>query len=425
MGVRDMYFLEKGNSIIIWGSGKYGSYVIENYSDQYEIKFIVDNKVKGNSQTELKNIPVYNPSILLDRKQWGEKTLLVLCMSNVEALKRQIEEYKLKIFQDFIPWYFLSYNSISIEFLTFLEDDVDKIRYIKALAKNKKICALYGMCHMSIYRNFLLNSEQFLSKYIILDIPTVNDRFTKYHDVLKSDFIWKCCDLVITSQISSVNLSDVFSTQEILKKTNKDCKKIVVTNAAFKGYFLQHTTGIRETAQYFGWGDKNINRMIIKGKNYKDIEDMILEQEYYEYEYINKYFDKSLKILEEEEKECDIKICDYIKENGRSKVLFYSWTHPTDEIMVEIGKRIFEKLGLDTCIFEEHIGDIRLNTNEELIYPCVLKTLGIVNADNYVKERKMNPGHLWKDNLLTYKEYIKEYILMNSKYIKNKKENCK
>lgn len=66
-----MYFLEKGNSIIIWGSGKYGSYVIENYSDKYEIKFIVDNKVKENSQAELKNIPVYNPSILLDRKKWG------------------------------------------------------------------------------------------------------------------------------------------------------------------------------------------------------------------------------------------------------------------------------------------------------------------------------------------------------------------
>ena len=414
--------MEKGNSIIIWGSGKYGSYVIENYSDKYEIKFIVDNKVKENSQAELKNIPVYNPSILLDRKKWGgRKTLLVLCMSNVEVLKRQIEEYNLKIFEDFIPWYFLSYNSINIDFLTFLKDDADKGRYIKALAKNKKICVLYGMCHMSIYRNFLLNSEEFLSKYIILDIPTVNDRFTKYHDVLKSDFIWQCCDLVITSQISLINLFDVFSTQEILKRTHEYCKKIVVTNAAFKGYFLQHTTGIKETVQYFGWGDKNINKMIMKGINSKDIEDMILGQEYYECEYIIKYFDKSLKILEEGEEECDIKIGDYIKENGRSKVLFYSWTHPTEEIMLEIGKRIFRELRLDTSILEEHYEDIRLNTSEELIYPCVLKTLGIVNADTYVKERKMNPGHLWKNNLLTYKEYIKEYVLMNSKYIKDKK----
>lgn len=413
-----MRYLEAERSIIIWGAGSLGSYVINNFSNIYNIKFIVDNKVKVDNKEHLKNVAVYNPAVLRDRKLWDD-SILVLCLFKVEELKEQLNSFGLKIFEDFIPWYLLDYNFISMDFLVFLEKDSDKEKYIKKLAAGRKICALYGMCHMSIYRNFLLKSKKFLNEYVILDIPAVNDKSSKHHNVLKSDFIWNSCDLVITSLFSPINLWDVPCTKEVLEKLNRSCKKIVVTNAAFKGYFLQHTIGIKETAQYFGWGDKNINRMIKKGETLKEIENKILETEFYDYEFINKYFDRSLKILEEGEEECDIKIGDYIKDNGKIRVLYYSWTHPKEEVMLELGKRIFAALELDGSVLDNFANEIILNTNEELIYPCVLKALGIEDADKFTIKRKMNPGHLWKDNLITSREYIKEYVSMNTKFLED------
>ena len=101
--------------------------------------------------------------------------------------------------------------------------------------------------------------------------------------------------------------------------------------------------------------------------------------------------------------------------------MFYSWTHPKEEVMLEIGKRIFSVLNLNKNILDELSNDIVLNTNEELIYPCVLKALGIEDADTFMTERRMNPSHLWKDNLLASREYIYEYVSMNSSYIKEDK----
>lgn len=416
-----MRYFEENQSIVIWGAGNVGTQIIKKYSNYYNIKFIVDNKIAENSEESIFNIPVYNPQILKKRKLWKD-SVIVLCLIRWRELTEQLNEYGLKIIKDFVPWSFLDfeYDCINIDFLDIVDNDMEKAHLLKMLAKGKKICILYGMCHISIYKNFLLNSKVFLSQYAILDLPQINgDR--KYRDVLNIDsFVWENCDLLIASLIYPDNIYGVPGAKQILEKVNNNCKKILVTHAAFRGYFPQHTAVRNETnALYFAWGDKNINAMIKEGLSSDEIEEKIFSEEFYDSEFVNNYFDKSIEILEREETDCNIKIGDYIKEEGKSTILYYSWTHPKEEVMLELGKRIFTALGLDGSDLNQFADEIILNTNEELVYPCVLKALGIEDADKFIIGRKMNPGHLWRDNLLTSRDYIKKYVSMNMKFFKD------
>lgn len=414
-----MRYLKEKQNIIVWGAGKVGFRIIKKFSDDYNIKFIVDNKVPIEGKTIIEDYPAYNPSVLKYRDQWKD-SIIVLCMINWRDLKEQLEKLELRIFEDFIPWIYLEYDTIDLEFIDFLKTDNRKKHCIRLLAKDKKICALYGFCHMNQYRNFLNSSRDFLDKYIFLNVPIVNDMENRFHAVLDCGFIWSSCDLFIATWVPEINAFDVPSTEKIVKKLDRNCEKILITSASFKGYFPQHTAGIKKTNQYFAWGDKNINKMIKQGFPCESIVDRILNSDIYSHEFVTNYFDRALRLLEKEEKRCDVKIADYIKENGRKYPLFYSWTHPVKDIMVEIGRRLFAVLGLDGSVLDDLNDDliIKMNTNEELIYPCVLKGLGMEEPYKIAAERRMNPAHMWASHPLSVQEYIEGYVSMNGDCIR-------
>ncbi len=414
-----MRYLKRDQNIIVWGGGNVGLRIIKRFSADYNIRFIVDNKLPMEGETVIEGFPAYNPAVLKYRERWTD-SMIVLCMLNWRELKEQLEELELRIFEDFIPWIYLDYDAIDLDFIDFLNTDEEKGRSIRLLAKDKKICGLYGFCHMNQYRNFLNSSKEFLDRYIFLNIPVVNDVENRFHRVIDCEFIWSSCDLFIATGVYEINVFDVPTTEKIVKKLNRKCKKILITSASFKGYFPQHAAGIRETNQYFAWGDKNINKMIKQGFSGEDIVDHILNSDIYSPEFVISYFDRALRILEKEEKKCDVKIADYIRENGRKRLLFYSWTHPVKEIMTEIGRRLFAALELDASVFDD-LNDnliIKMNTNEELIYPCVVKALGMEEPNKIIGERRMNPAHRWASCPLTVKEYIEGYVSMNRDYIR-------
>ena len=63
--------------------------------------------------------------------------------------------------------------------------------------------------------------------------------------------------------------------------------------------------------------------------------------------------EKGIQILKTKEKTCDIKIVDYILENYKSKMLFYTPNHPSYFIFKEMSKSILEKLNIDYSNFDE------------------------------------------------------------------------
>ncbi|MBQ9136365.1 MAG: hypothetical protein IJX66_09775 [Lachnospiraceae bacterium] len=100
---------------------------------------------------------------------------------------------------------------------------------------------------------------------------------------------------------------------------------IRITSAAFKGYFPQHIESkyfASEIRHEYGWGDKNIEKMIIGGKLDDESIAAVEYPDFYTEEYIERFFNHSLKIMEEEEENCDIGNADYVRKNFKNSILF-------------------------------------------------------------------------------------------------------
>jgi hypothetical protein len=108
-----------------------------------------------------------------------------------------------------------------------------------------------------------------------------------------------------------------------------------------------------ETQDHFKYYNKNIILDLKYNKNY----DLCSILQLYDDNQIDfKYEERiatGIKILKTKEKTCDIKISDYILENYKSKMLFYTPNHPSHFIFKEMSKSILEKLNIDCSNFDE------------------------------------------------------------------------
>lgn len=322
----------------------------------------------------------------------------------VKKILKRINEkfniFKIKISSNFWMW-LIDYD--------FTKKAIIRKKLIKLLKGSKKIVGFYMECHIDIYREQLFESKEFKKKYISIN-PFGTDVLSHiYGDKINSLNIWKNIDIFIYNP-GVPTKNGLISLNNVLDLLNANCKTISVTNAAFKGYMPQHTNNIIGKKELFCWGDKNINELIENNNPEDDIK-KLCDIKYYDEEYINKYFEKSLKQMENFEKKCTIKISDYIKKFGKKRLLYLSVTHPGIEVMTEISKRLCKELNLDIGGLRQGFKELRIH--EEAVYPSVATILGID-----VKERKIVPGDDWEP--MQFEEYIHNYYktMKELKYIK-------
>lgn len=411
-----MRFLKKNEMVAIWGCGRRGTEFIEKYRDFLHISYCIDNKVKIGQNSMFCGFKVYNPGILKD-----SNIKVIIAIENWESTTEYLAQMGYKIFENYFPYPYLEEDIALLDmgFLKYLDADIDKQRFIKSIAEGRHICVMYGMCHMRVYKNVFTRITDFKKKYLILDTPHIMAYNHKNYDVYQENTIWQMCDVLICAAIhGTLKLSAKAPSLECIKgKLKRECKILVVTSSAFKGFFPQHAenrnityrSDIELITDYFMWADKNINRMILKGENTEKIKETILKDNYYDKEMMIKFFNHELSLLEMEECSCDIKIADYIRKLSAMQVTHYSFTHPVPEVMLEITRRILCALGLNEDIsFLKEEEFLKLNIDEEIIYPSVLKALGLLNDDNM--HRKVIPGYKWINHELTTEEYIDNYI---------------
>ena len=98
-------------------------------------------------------------------------------------------------------------------------------------------------------------------------------------------------------------------------------------------------------------------------------------------EIVKHNFQNSIENLQLAEKEVDIIISDYIIENYQHMFLFHTYNHPTNYLIIELAKRILQKLDITIVIIEKHdkefLGKISfppspsvyINLNLQFTYP--------------------------------------------------------
>lgn len=275
--------------------------------------------------------------------------------------------------------------------------------------KNKrKVLMMYGDCHMSVYGDYLYGQRYVRNKYLIVgeyDIDFLSMRFKKYIDNLN---VWKKSDVFIFNPNMPVREDTVplDCVKDVLKK---DTRTIEISTACFKGYFPQHTTKKPVNAGLIAWGDAELNCLISNAKPLNNINEL-LSIDYYSHDKILKHWNDSIQILRLMEKNSDIKIADYLEQNGRKRVLFNSVTHPTVEIFRYIISNLLVKLGFDNAQVDTH--SIKsLDHHSEVIYPSVYHHLGI---ESKWEDRMFQPG-VKGTGLYRVDQYIDLYIKLGAK----------
>ena len=270
----------------------------------------------------------------------------------------------------------------------------------------RQLVAFYGECHIYIYGGILTHMSDAKKKYFFLGSKEI-EYLIRYHEkYIGQKSSWDKLDVIIYNP-GVPTRKGAPALEEVLGWIPASCRKIEVTNAVFKGYMPQHTEKVFKNAGYFVWGDKNLNKLLAEHQRDDAALENLKRTDYYTPEFVNSYFDKSVKHLRLYEQQCTVRIADYIERYGRERVLYYSVTHPETEVMNEITKRILKALDIATGELPHATDDLfELHSHGEVVYPSVYFGLGI--AQDWT-ERLIQPGN-YKEQIYAFCEYLAEYM---------------
>ncbi len=281
--------------------------------------------------------------------------------------------------------------------------DSNALAYVFSVLKhNRQVLMMYGDCHMSVYGSFLYKNAGFKRKYLIIgeyDIDYLNANFKKY---ISNIDIWRKADVLIYNPNMPERYDGI--TLNSLKENLKDTKWIEISTACFKGYFPQHTSKKPVNNGKFAGGDSELNKLLEKDEISSEEILKIQSLNFYSSSKVNKHWENSLHLLELMEKDSDVKIADYIRENGRKRVLYNSVTHPTVEVFEVILRRLLDILGCDNDVKRSDIRE--LSHHCEAIYPSVYHHLGI---ESNCEDRYFRPG-IKGTPVYNFIQYVEKYL---------------
>ena len=300
------------------------------------------------------------------------------------------------------------------------KEDLDQIFMNSQEYKNKYISLdnqnpylLYGNCQL-----FALNNILNFDKSDYINCHTTN--------ISKSDFTKKInkYDVIITQPIKdNYRDKDYLSTDYIIKNRNNNCKIIIFDSCYFNFYYFDLTyknvnnkrLEIPTDYHYKGLVESYTNNLpsLHYIENYIDNFDLIDKTT------LEKYANDSLielktryeSILQKYKNIKDINIIsihDYVKENYKDKLLFYTMNHPSKYVLQYICEEIIKYLNISNNI---NYDKDPLNFIKCIIYKCVKKAVNF-DIDLY------QPFTLGKDDVNSIVDlYYKYYSDNNIKFI--------
>ena len=194
----------------------------------------------------------------------------------------------------------------------------------------------------------------------------------------------------------------------------QNCKVISIPCINFGGF---HPQILRKGAEYFNplyiepkgptriylFGDKYVNEMILKGMSSESIFKVVSDENFIERHVSEQSMQRELRIMEVLERQCDVKIAEFVKERYKTTRLFPICDHWTLGIAKEFARQILDLLDIQGIM---NIRTPPKRYNEVPIYPCVAKALGI----EWVNEETEYYMQIGKEHkYLTFEEYIYSY----------------
>ena len=268
----------------------------------------------------------------------------------------------------------------------------------------------FGNCQSGAILN-LLNLDK--NKYSISNEVCFATKISQ-HDFLN---IIKKSDIIITQPIKdNYREKNYLNTNFIIKNSNKNTKIIIFDSCYFNFYYPDLT--------YINFNNNLLNEPIPYHYNhmikfYKDkklieeyIKNCVNNNNLYSSEELINNANKSLEILKEKYNDnikkykknnvFIISIYDYVKNNYKKKLLFYSMNHPSKFVLQYICENIIKILNIKNTI---NYNIDPLSNPKNIIYKCIQK---VVNFDikkcNIKINNKENINEITKIYFDTYKK---------------------
>lgn len=245
----------------------------------------------------------------------------------------------------------------------------------------KKQCIILFDCHgMQIFKN-LKNYKNFIDLYDVVYVPIYEYSEKDFTDEIKDKL--KKCDLIIYQKIKN---DRKFIHHDIIKGYLKeDNIQIILPHYVFSGYFINY-----DLSEDFNLKN-NYSSLLNIWQNITINEDLIKNN-----------LENSLKEIEDLEKNCIIKMSDFVRENYSKYRLFYNRGYPTYLFFNELTKRILNYLNFDISNYEILYTKFGINKWVPIL-PCVQKTLNL-NFDCFTLKYTKNEIFDAIVYLITYKE---------------------
>jgi ribosomal protein S18 len=273
---------------------------------------------------------------------------------------------------------------------------------------------VYGNCQARVIASVLSSSKVFKSEFEYFDIKAVH-LMTPNELEFFIEQILPQLDLFIFQPVSNkCNNDERYSTNYLLSKLKSDAISISFPSCYFRGYNpeMKRTKLIKHGVDQdeFNYHDQNLIKNFLS-ENIVSPEDFLSSDCFYSEDFSYQAVEESITELElresnmfGSERQIDIKVSQFIRDNYQKQRLFYTFNHPSTALLIYIGKAILRLLE-----FEDEIG-YRKDPFAHTIHP-------IYKSHYQNLKLKFDNPMVYKINNQEYQDtnFIQKYISYYSK----------
>ena len=280
------------------------------------------------------------------------------------------------------------------------------------MAKKQKF-TVYANCQSDALANLLLRNPFFADEYELLRILPVHLLQKKHIPSVREKI--SQVGLCISQPVSKANGSRL-STEEVADSLQANSDLLTFPSIYFDGYF-PHLVPIANMPSIMN-NAHDINIMVLNQKGYtaSEIFEITSSDDFYTSPLSDTLFEKSIAALQvrENTSSVNITVSDFILAHYKESILFNTYNHPSNKILMHIASRVCETLNIDNSIYAVlNVPEI-LGAYRALPYASSFKNLqlsDVIETSYHIEGSNVSHSDIVTALAATYSKHVDEKMI--------------